>query len=147
VIRYRVLDLPMQGAGAFTPLATTNPPASSYGLVKISGSPGTLSMPCPAPQKIWCPPISAQAETQSSMVSPDVILWDKYIPYANNMGPAKDAGIGMALRRHCPLPIPARTWTLAPRTAMIMRKAGGRMAMAWPRAFQRFPTMTSGGNG
>lgn len=145
---YRVLDLPIKGAGAFLPLTIPTPQASSYGLVKVAGSPGTLPIPAPSPQhSAYIPPISAQAETQSSMVAPDIILYDKYIPYANNMGPAKDVGIGMALRRHTPLPIPARTWTLAPRTAMIQRKVGGRAAMSWPRAFQRFPVIGSGGRG
>lgn len=145
--RYRVHDLPVKGAGAFLPVTPPTAMASSYGLVKVSGSPGTLPIPAPSPQhSAYIPPISAQRETQSSNVSPDIILYDKYIPYANNMGPARDAGVGMAMRRHCPLPVPARTWTYAPRTAMIQRKVGGRTAMSWPRAFQRFPTM-SGNNG
>jgi hypothetical protein len=142
---YRVHDLPVKGAGAFLPLTFPTPQASSYGLVRVSGSPGTLPQPAPAPEAV--PPISMQRETQSSKVSPNYLLWDKYIPYADNMGPAKDACIGMALRRHTPLPVPARTWTLAPAPAMITRKTGGRTAMSWPRAFQRFPVIGSGGNG
>lgn len=147
ILAYRVQDLPVRGAGAFLPTTIPTMMASSYGLVKIEGSPGTLPMPDPSPSKQWgCPPLSAQRETQSSNVAPDFILWDKYIPFANNMGPAKGAAcIGMALRRHCPLPVPARTWTLAPRTAMIQRKVAGRAAMAWPRAFQRFPVIGTGG--
>lgn len=138
-MRYRVLDLPPKGAGAFTPTASTNPIASSWGLVVESGSPGTL--PIPRPKAAAIPPISAIRETQSTYVSPDVGLPDIYIPYANNMGPSQH--FGMAARRQTPIPIPALSWINTALNAMSGNKIGGRAAAAWPRAFQRWPTIGS----
>lgn len=142
-IRYRVYDLPTVGLGAFTPLASTNPIASSWGLVRLSGSPGTEPIPAPGPTRIWCPPISAQPETQSSNVSPDYKLPDIYIAYADNMGPS--VHFGMAARRQTPVPMPALSWINTALNAMGSSKIGGRIAAAWPRAFQRFPTIGSSG--
>lgn len=136
-MRYRVLDLPIVGTGAFVPTMATNPIASSYGLVKVSGSPGTL--PIPAPKAAAIPPISAIRETQSTYCSPDVILRDVYIPYADNMGPAQH--FGMAARRQTPIPIPAVSWIATAIKSMQASRTGGRATMAWPRAFQRFPTI------
>lgn len=139
-IRYKVYDLPVKGVGAFTPLASTNPIASSWGLVSaggVTGSPGTTPVPTPGPTRVWCPPISAIAETQPSNVSPDYILPDKYIAYAAN-------GIGHTLpnRIHNDIPVPALSWINSAVVSMYNRadRIGGRNAMAWPRAFQRWAT-------
>jgi len=139
MIRYRVLDLPVQGLGAFTPTASPNPIASSWGLVRVAGAPGTLPIPVHNPMKVWGVPISRDPKTQGSNNSPDVWLPDKYVPYATNMGPSQH--FGMALRRHTPMPVPAVSWISAAKRAMIRPKIGGRAAMNWPRAFQRFPTL------
>jgi hypothetical protein len=136
-IRYRVLDLPVQGVGAFTPLPSTNPVASSWGLVKLSGSPGT--MPIPRPKRNSLIPISADPKTQSTNCAPDVGFPDIYIPYADNMGPSQH--FGMAARRQTPIPVPAVSWINAAMNAMSGNKIGGRVAAAWPRAFQRWPTI------
>lgn len=141
VIKYRVLDLPVAGLGAFTPLPSTNPIASSWGLVKVVGNPGTLPIPAPSPTRLWAPPISADPKTQSSNVSPDVRLPDIYIPYADNMGPSQH--FGMAARRQTPIPVPALSWINNAIQAMSGNKIGGRIAAAWPRAFQRWPTVGS----
>lgn len=137
MIRYRVLDLPQKGLGAFTPLAATNPVASSYGLVHVMGSLSTIPIPAPKPKAV--PPISAQAETQSSYVAPDIILPDYHVPSTANMGPSQH--IGMAKRRLTPIPVPALSWINTALNSMQTSKIGGRAAMAWPRAFQRWPTI------
>ena len=136
-MRYRVMDLPVKGAGAFTPTMPRNPIASSWGLVKLSGAPGT--MPIPRPKAVAIPPISAIRETQSTYCSPDVGLPDIYTPYPDNMGPSEH--VGMAARRQTPIPVPAVSWINAAVSAMRGNKIGGRAAMAWPRAFQRWPTI------
>lgn len=142
-MRYRVLDLPVKGVGAFMPTPSTNPEASSRGLVKVTGSPGTTPQPAKGPTRVWAPPISADASTQGSNVAPDVWLYDVYIPYADNMGPAADAGFGMAERRHSPLPVPATNIVrVAGKAFSQPSKIAGRGTMAWPRAFQRFPIYT-----
>lgn len=141
-MRYRVLDLPTKGTGAFTPIPTTNPPASSYGLTSatLRGYPGTLAISEPKPAAV--PPISAVRETQSSFVSPDVGFWDKYIPSAKYMGPSEH--VGMAKRRLTPIPVPAVSWINTALNAMTGNKIGGRSVTAWPRAFQRWPTIGKG---
>jgi hypothetical protein len=143
-MRYRVYDLPINGHGAFTPTLNLKAESSSWGLVKRTGAPGTMPIPAPSPTRLWAPPISAQAETQSSNCSPDVRLPDIYIAYADNMGPS--VHVNMAARRQTPIPIPAVSWINTALTAMQGVKVGGRIAQAWPRAFQRFPTIT-GRNG
>lgn len=146
-MRYRVLDLPTKGMGAFTPIPTTNPVASSQGLVVLTGAPGTEPQPAAGPTRVWAPPISADRATQPSNCAPDVWLYDKYIAKADNMGPAADAGIGMAKRRHNPLPVPAINYARIPGKAFQQpTKIAGRGTMAWPRAFQRFPIYTRRGN-
>lgn len=144
-MRYRVLDLPSKGAGAFTPLPTTNPRASSWGLVHVYGSPGTEAIPSPAPQRTYLPNLTRQGgvdSAQGSMVAPDFILPSIYTASARNMGPEADAGIGMTVRRLNPLPVPSLTFPASPKIAQATPRIGGRGTMIWPRAFQRFPATT-----
>jgi hypothetical protein len=146
-MRYRVSDLPLAGAGAFTPLPFLNPEASSHGLVRLEGSPGTLPVPSPAPQRDWAPSLTRTGgvnSAQGSMVSPDVILPSIYFPYADNMGPEAGSGIGMTRRRYCELPVPAENPRRLPKPTMRSPQMGGRSVMAWPRAFQRWPLKTPG---
>lgn len=136
-MRYRVLDLPVKGTGAFLPTTFPNPIASSWGLVKVTASMGLD--PIPSPKPVGIPPISQQRETQTSYCAPDIILRDQYTTYADNMGPGQH--FNMAGRRLTPLPIPAVSWINTALNAMQGNKIGGRVAMAWPRAFQRWPTV------
>lgn len=137
-VRYKVLDLPPQGARAFTPIMAINPVASSYGLVQIYGSPGTQSVPVASPAEEGVPYISQDPKTQSSNVSPNVILPGVYYTNAKNMGPVADAGIGMRFRRLTPLPIPAIDALRSAQNTMRRIRVGGRNPTVWPRAFQRW---------
>lgn len=138
-MRYRVSDLPTRGTGAFTPIPKRTPMASSYGLVKITAALGLEPVPVtPVPFD----GLGADSKTQPSNVSPNLILRDTYVAHADNMGPSADAGIGMSMRRHNPLPVPAASWIpVAPDTFRAAR-FGGRRAMSWPRAFQRWGTQS-----
>ncbi len=139
MIKYRVLDLPVKGAGAFTPLAATNPVASSYGLVHIFGAPGT--MPVPVADNDYLPAITAQRPPNTASpedVTPNYILPAIYVPSAKNMGPQDDVGIGMAIRRRNPLPVPAINPNRNP-VPVQMRFPMGGSQLVWPRAFQRWP--------
>jgi hypothetical protein len=140
VIKYRVLDLPVKGAGAFTPLPSTNPVASSYGLVHVSGSPGTT--PIPMPKLGWLPDLTSQDSGPNTArgedVTPYYILPAIYVASAKNMGPQADLGIGMAIRRRNPLPVPARNPGRMP-VPVQMRFPMGGSQLPWPRAFQRWP--------
>lgn len=149
-MRYRVLDLPSKGVGAFTPIPTTNPPASSFGLVKVSAAMGLDAIPV-QPYSKELPPMSWQNQTKPSYCAPDAILPDQYVAHADNMGPCADAGIGMSMRRHNPLPVPALSWIAVSPNALRNKRYGGRFAIPWPRAFQRWgnqsPTPAPGGSG
>lgn len=151
-IRYRVLDLPTVGTGAFTPIPTTNPVASSHGLVRVEASWGTEMVAAPKPAAL--PPITAAGTSDPNRsargedVTPDAILPAIAVAYVDNMGPeCGAAGIGMARRRLCELPVPAVDPTRIPTVAQGKRKTGGRAAIPWPRAFQRWPSTTGSGSG
>jgi len=141
-VRYRVSDLPPIGVGAFTPIPSTTPAASSYGLVEVLGAPGTMPVYSPSPQtRGYLPSLTragAPNSAQDSDCAPDYILPAIYVPSADNMGPTDDAGIGMARRRLCELPVPALDPTRIPQVAQTHPPIAGRKAMSWPRAFQRF---------
>lgn len=141
--RYRVNDLPVVGVGGFTPLPSTNPIASSWGLVKVFGILGTGPIPTGSPELRKSAPQDAP-NYQGTQNAPDYFLPAVYWTNPRNMGPIADAGVGMATRRHTPMPVPATQIIATPRNAMIGRKTGGRTAMAWPRAFQRFPIKRQG---
>lgn len=142
MIRYRVLDLPTVGTGAFTPIAAHDPLSSSWGLVHRYGAPGNLAVAVDNPHR-YLPNLTADDPRVSpSNVSPDVIRPSLYVASARNMGPQADAGIGMRTRRHTPLPIPALSWVLSARNAMRRPKIGGREVQDNPRAFQRWPSLS-----
>lgn len=139
-VRYTVESLPFMGTGAFVPTPTLPPASSSFGLVKRTGAPGTEPQFAEGPTKTYLPPISADPQTQGSNVAPDFWLYDKYIAFADNMGPSN--WFGMTFRRFTPLPIPAIHFTAVPRKALRSRKMAGRSQVEQPRAFQRFPNWT-----
>lgn len=144
-MRYRVLDLPAKGVGAFLPTPSTNAAASSGGLTHVHGSPGTDPIPSPAPQRGYLPSLTARGgvdSAQGSMVAPDVILPSVYVASAANMGPAADAGVGMRMRRLNPLPIPAFSYPRIPVPTFTPARFGGRSTMPWPRSFQRYGAAT-----
>lgn len=145
-MRYRVSDLPGNGTGAFAPIPSTNPPASSYGLTHIAGSPGTDPVPAPAPQRDYLPSLTktgGRDSAQSSEVVPDYILPAVYVASAKNMGPG--VHVNMRRRRFTELPVPAVDPLRVPQVAQSSRKTGGRTVQAWPRAFQRWPVIGSAG--
>lgn len=147
-MRYRVNDLPAVGLGAFTPIPTTTPAASSYGEVHVYGAPGTLEVAAPSPQSVgYLPSLTRRGgrnSAQGSECAPDVIFPAIYYASARNMGPGRL--IGMARRRFSEIPVPAIDPTRIPAVAQSHPKIAGRKTMSWPRAFQRFP-LIGGGDG
>lgn len=145
-MRYRVNDLPARGLGAFTPLPTTTPAASSQGLLTVTGAPGTVPVPMPDPAAVPSGTVRGPHDVNSakgSAVTPDLIFPAIYVGSAANCGPEADAGIGMWRRRFAELPVPAINPGRVPVVAFQAPKVAGRAAMAWPRAFQRFPNRKS----
>lgn len=143
-VSYRVLDVPPYGAGAFMPQPARNPVASSYGLVQITGAPGTD--PVPSPRPVATPsqtarPQGSKDSAAGSDVSPDFIFPAIYIPWAANMGPAADTGLGMARRRLNELPVRAIDPGRRPVPVWQQFPTGAR-PLPWPRAFVRWPSRT-----
>lgn len=133
-VRYRVLDLPGRGLGAFTPGMVTTPAGSSHGEVKVGGAPGTLLVPSPKPAALA--PFGNDRKTQGSYVSPDMVTPDIYVPFADNMhGEARTKSTNE-------MSVPAVGYARAPGNAFKPQHIGGRGVVPWPRSFQRFPSLT-----
>lgn len=131
MLRYRVMDLPTRGLGAFTPTLVSTPHASSGGLELIAGAPGTIPIPAPKPAAL--PLFGLDPKTQGSNVSPNVITPAIYIAETANMHPP------VPVRHNNELPVPARGWARSPGQAFRdPSKIGGRRVVPWPRTFQRW---------
>lgn len=140
---YRVEDLPPGKAGAFMPVPGVTKNGATWGLVDVWGAPGTLGVPAPSPDG----PLPALSSAgpgpnsgRGSDQSPDVIFPILYVASPANMGPAKDARLGMTRRRRCELPVPAGNPTRLAQSQTLVTKKGGRVTQPWPQAFQRYPT-------
>lgn len=146
---YRTLDVPPYGTGAFMPQPARNPVASSYGLVVIDGSPGTMPVSTPRPPATPSQTARPQGDRNSaasSDVSPDFMLPCIYIPRAANMGPTGDVGLGMARRRLNELPVRAVDPGRRP-VAVFQQFPAGARPLPWPRAFIRWPSRTGPNTG
>lgn len=153
MFRYRVSDLPPNGVGAFMPIPAGDRVALGWGSVNVVGSPGTDPSPAPAPQASYLPALTALGGVDSAQPSratgvPDQMLFSVYYTDAFAQGPAADAGIGMTRRRFNELPMPAVDPARIPIVSMQPApRLGGRIQIGWPRVFQRFPSVSSGGPG
>lgn len=118
---YVVPDLPTRGAEAFTPAPPPTVTAfgvSSWGLVQVTGAPGSLVMPSPNPPTTNNVHPSADPRTQPGNVGPGEVTraplpmpaqaWKPSIYAAGtmNMGP-QQGGLGIAVRHHEDMPVPA----------------------------------------
>lgn len=144
-MRYRVDDLPPNGVGAFAPIPTTNPQASSAGRYTgaVYGAWGTAQVAAPDPAAL--PSLTAQGGVNSAQghnVTPNVILPAIGVARVTRGNYPADGTmptfIGTTTRGN-EIPTPAVDPARIPVPAMTMRKTGGRGAPPWPRAFQRWP--------
>lgn len=137
-MRYSVEGLPPANVGAFMPLPTTSPTASSHGLVRIEGHPGDMVVPAPRPGAI--PHNAMTATTQGSWVGPAYIKPSIYV-----VRQAPDAGghtqehfPGQLLSDH-ELPAPAANVQKPARPVQKGPVFLGQQQVSQPRVFQRFP--------
>lgn len=133
-VRYTMNDPgagPPGRAGALMPVPAIDPKASTGGLVRVYGAPGT--MPVAAPKPCAIPPISATRATQPSYVAPDVMFPSKYVTTPENMHPP------VGLLRTNEMPVPARTPYALPGIAQRMRRVGGQSQIMQPLAVQNWP--------
>jgi len=145
---YRVPDLPRKGAGAFLPPLVQHAEVSSWGLVHVSGAPGTMAVASPKPSttniRAGALGQAVEPRTMPSWCSPDVILPAIYVASVRNMGPQQGA-LGVRVRSTNDVPVPAiNIVRSAAVTQAAPPKLGGRKVTPWPRAFQRWPSVTSG---
>lgn len=141
--RYRTDQVPVYGAGAFMPSMTTNPTASSHGLVRIDGFPGTtpVQSPHPASTRGGAPNGAVATGTQGSANAPDLIFPAIYIPRAKNMGPAQDE---LRVRSDNVLPVPAIDPGRTPAAVFRPARVGGRRQIPWPATATTWPSVGGG---
>ena len=134
-LQIRMMNSPTRGIGAFmpSPYAVTTPAASSQGVLRVEGYPGTLQVPSPAPAALNDGELGGPFN-QPSLCAPDFILPSAYfarisrlttglVPTkSNNVAPVK-------------APFIARTAT----QTQYRTRVGGRTVTRWPRQFTRWP--------
>lgn len=149
---YVVPDLPTVGAEAFTPQPppiATPAALSSWGLVGVTGAPGTMAVPSPNPPTTNNVRVSADPLTQPGNVAPTEVaraplpmIWQAwkpsiYVPGTRFMGPQEGA-LGIAVRHHEDMPVPALK--IQPVALPVQRTPPltyGRVTPS-PRVFPRF---------
>ena len=136
----RMNQAPGKGLGAFMPVpyGATTPAASSQGLLRVEGHPGTMPVASPRPTALDDGELGGPFN-QPSSVAPNYILPDKYIPHISRattgLTPTPpDAPQGNV----APVPVP---WiSRSPRQTQLKPRIGGRTSTAWPRQFVRWLT-------
>lgn len=133
----RMMNAPKRGFGAFmpAPYAVTTPAASSQGVLRVEGYPGTRRIPSPPPAAINDAELGGPFN-QPSRVSPDYILPSIYIAHISNK--TTFVGQSRVSSNVAPVPVPSigRTGTQTQHKVRV----GGRTVTAWPRQFIRWPT-------
>lgn len=160
VYRYRTEGVPARASAAVTPLPTTNPRASSWGLVHTVGSPSTTRIHSPRPQATAGtginsvgPNSTVRADSaQTSTWSPDYILPSLYYT-----APTPQV-VSHASNNEIPIPAVAPQQPYAPYSATAPgtavttavtqrpRRMGGLLVQAWPKVSSLWPTFGSGKN-
>jgi hypothetical protein len=158
--RYRTEGVPARAAAALTPLPSTNPIASSWGLVHTVGAPSTLRVPSPRPQStrgfgaLGVPGNGGgytEDDPQPSAHAPDYILpslyWTEPTPQmtvhaSNNEIPIPAVSSVNTAPGSSTLPSPVTTTAVVQRP----RRMGGLLVTAWPKVAAWWPTFGSGRN-
>jgi hypothetical protein len=133
-MRYSMMNpnAAMRPVGALMPQPAIMPSASSNGLMRVHGYPGTMRVNAPKPGAL--PQTAAGIRSnQPSYQSPDYSYPSIYYPTAENChGPA-------GLFRDNQMPVPAVHVYNMPRIAQKMRRVGGQSQIGMPAALQTWP--------
>ena len=133
-MRYSMMNpqVPNRPVGALMPQPAIQPSASTNGLMRLEGYPGTLGIPGPKPAAL---PETANGwrGNQGSYNSPDVWYPSIYFPRADNCHPP------VGLFRDNQMPVPAVRIYNLPRIAQKTRRVGGQSQMGMPAALQSWP--------
>lgn len=162
-IAYRVEGVPPRAMAACMPVPAQNPVASSFGLVKVFGAPGTLRVHSPRPQStrgfgtLGVPNSTVPVDyPQPSGHAPDFILPSIYVaaPTPNygreygNPGP-NDIPVP-AISSHSPYaPASASAPGYATNPSVLQRvraRVASGFVTAWPRVSQVWPIFPGSGS-
>jgi hypothetical protein len=131
-----VPNAPRFGAGAFAPVpyGATTPAASSGGVIRTEGHPGTVQVPSPAPAALNDGELGGP-RNQNSRCSPDYFRPSIYIPHISRRttGAVPTTSTNVA-------PVPAGVSARSAAQTQHKVRVGGRTVTAWPRQFTRWPT-------
>ena len=134
-LQIRMMDAPTHGIGAFMPppYLVTTPAASSQGVLRTEGHPGTLRVPTPRPPALDDLQLGGPYN-QPSDCSPNYMLPDKYISHISR------ATTGLVNRVSTNVaPVPAVAVTRSGAQTQMKVRIGGRTTTRWPRQFVRWP--------
>lgn len=118
--------------GALMSTPARQPSATSNGVVRIIGYPGTMPVPTPRPAAL--PETAAGTRSnQPSYAAPNMMLPSIYYTTPHGMHPP------VALLRTNPLPVPAVQIYNMPRISQRMRRVGGQTQIGQPQVAQSWP--------
>lgn len=142
--RYRTLQVPQKGTGAFVPVPAQSYSAAFNGQNLIDGNPGTVAIPSPRPPTLNDGELGGPFN-QPSSVSPDVFYPSIYTVRCNRT--MRFPGIGGGLTRHNdhPVPVPAGNLGLFKQNFMHRVRVGGRTVTKAVRPFTQWPTYKGSG--
>lgn len=132
-----MLDAPRRGLGAFLPVFTPPPSASSGGVTqsRIVGRPGTLPVPSPRPVALSDEQLGGSFN-QPSDVAPNYITPAIYI--------TRPQPTVRGWKSTNELPVGADQVVRLPQMTAFRVRVGGLTATAWPRPYIAFPTYRGG---
>lgn len=138
---YTVDNAPARGA--FMPVlsAVVSPKASTYGMVKIAGQPGTQGISSPKPAAIPDGPLPRSA--QPSYNAPDEIFPSIYYTRITDMHPGNNT---IRVNSTNEVPIPSRASKAVPGVAQRPARFGGLKQVTWPPAPQSWQNVNAGSN-
>jgi hypothetical protein len=152
-IRYRTEGVPDGAAAACSPIPTTNPIASSWGLVHTVGSPSTTRIASPDPQSVGGDRGNLTRQAKPGQNSPDYML-----PSIYYTAPTPQV-VSRSSNNELPIPAVGTHQPYAPASATAPGKAratpsvtqksrrmGGRLVQAWPKVSQFWPVFGAGSN-
>lgn len=135
-LQIKMNNAPARGFSAFmpSPYGATTPAASSGGVIRTEGHPGTLRVETPRPAALSDGELGGPYN-QPSSVAPNYSLPDKYISHISR---ATTGAVNRVSTNAAPVPAPAVIRGSS--QTQLKPRIGGRTVTGWPRQFTRWPT-------
>lgn len=136
-LQIRTLQVPLCGAGAFTPTMTFGAAPSSNGQNIVTGSPGNIRVPSPRPAAMNQGDFGGRFH-QPSSVAPDWSLPSIYVAHENPTlrFPGK-------INSDNPMPVPAIAVARSAAQLQHRVRIGGRTVTSAVRPFTQWPTYST----